>query len=74
MNYELGGERTNGLLAVALWCCGAARPKRSRGASVPLAGPLVIFLVLTLLLVSVFTASNYDELANADSDCLHASG
>ena len=29
--------------------------------------------MLTLLLVSVFTASNYDELANADADCLHAS-
>ena len=75
MNYELGGERTNGLLAVALWCAWGGFGFASFTASLRYRwqGPLVIFLVLTLLLVSVFTASNYDELANADADCLHAS-
>lgn len=74
MNYELGGERTNGLLAVALWCAwgGLGFAAFTTANRYRWQGPLVIFLVLTLLLVSVFTASNYDELANADSDCLHA--
>ena len=75
MNYELGGERTNGLLAVALWCCwgGFGFAAFTQANRYRWQGPLVIFLVLTLLLVSVFTASNYDELANADADCLHSS-
>ena len=67
MNYELGGERTNGLLAVALWCCwgGFGFAAFTQANRYRWQGPLVIFLVLTLLLVSVFTASNYDELGGA---------
>ena len=49
MNYELGGERTNGLLAVALWCCwgGFGFARFTQALRYRWQGPLVIFLVLT---------------------------